>query len=137
MPVLMILMSNRQIVQRSYLWQLYITGHTFLFGIPFLFFPNQVLPWLGFRATEEPWIRIAGILFIVIGLMAFTVYRKEIKEMLLPSISTRVLVVVILGYLALKSSAVFLYILTGIVLIGVVGSATSFYTQTRHDQIRS
>jgi hypothetical protein len=124
-------------MKRSYLWQLYITGHTFLFGIPFLFFPNQVLPWLGFRTTDEPWIRIAGILFIVIGLTAFTVYRKQIKEMLLPSISVRVLVVFLLGVLAFRSNAIFLYILTGIVLIGVVGSATSFYTETKHDRIRS
>jgi hypothetical protein len=120
-------------MKRSYLWQLYITGHTLLFGIPFLLFPNQVLPWLGFRTTDEPWIRIAGILFIVIGLTAFTVYRKQIKDMILPGISVRVLVVIMLGYLALKSNAVFLYILVGIVLIGVVGSATSFYTETRHD----
>ena len=121
----------------SYLWQLYITGHTLLFGVPFLFFPNQVLPWLGFRTTDEPWIRIAGILFIVVGLTAFTVYRKQIKDMILPGISVRVLVVIMLGYLALKSNAVFLYILVGIVLIGVVGSATSFYTETKHDRIRS
>ena len=124
-------------MKRSYLWQLYITGHTLLFGIPFLLFPNQVLPWLGFRTTDEPWIRIAGILFIVIGLTAFTVYRKQIKEMLLPSISVRVLVVLLLGNQALKSNAVFLYILAGIVLIGVVGSTISFYTEMRHDHTRN
>ena len=38
----------------------------------------------------------------------------------MPGISVRVLVVIMLGYLALKSNAVFLYILVGIVLIGVV-----------------
>jgi len=76
-------------------------------------------------------------LFIVIGLTAFTVYRKQIKEMLLPSISVRVLVVFLLGYLALKSNAVFIYILAGIVLIGVVGSTTSLYTEIKHDHIRS
>ncbi len=104
-----------------------------LFGIPFLVFPNQILPWLGFRATEEPWIRLAGILFIVIGLTAFTVYRKRIKEMLLPSIGVRVLVVLILIILDLISNSIFLYVLAGIILIGVVGSTISFYTEFRRD----
>ena len=120
---------NVAIMQNSFLWQLYITGHTLLFGIPFLFFPNTVLPWFGYAPTTEPWIRLAGILFIVIGSTAYTVYRHRIREMLLPGINLRILVVALLVILGMRSDSVFLYILSGIVFIGVVGSAFCYYTE--------
>ena len=117
-------------MNNSYYWQLYITGHTLLFGIPFLFFPNTVLPWLGYAPTSEPWIRLAGILFIVIGSTAYTVYRHRIKEMLLPSITVRIVVVALLVILGVKSGSLFLYILAGIIFTGVIGSAVCYYTET-------
>lgn len=116
-------------MKASYWWQLYITAHTWLFGIPFLFFPNQVLPWIGYEPTNEPWIRLAGMLFLVIGSTAITVFRHNIREMLLPSISIRLLVIVILAYLGMLSNSFFLYILAGIILIGVVGSSVCYYTE--------
>lgn len=117
-------------MNKSFLWQLYITGHTLLFGIPFLFFPNTVLPWLGYESTSGPWVRLAGILFIVIGSTAYTVYRHRIREMLLPSINLRISIVVILLIPGVKSSSLFLYILAAIIFVGVVGSAVCYYTES-------
>ena len=117
-------------MNRSFLWHLYITFHTWLFGIPFLFFPNQVLPWLGFNTTKEPWIRVAGILFMVIGASAYSVYKHKITAMLLPSIHGRIVVVITLLALAIPSNRLFLYIIAGIILTGVIGSAHSYYTET-------
>jgi len=116
-------------MKHSFRWQLYITAHTFLFGIPFLLFPNLVLPLIGFGPTNEPWIRVVGLLFLVIGGTAVSVYQNQIKEMLLPSVFVRFAVCAILLYLALVTSSFFLYALTIIIFIGVVGSATSYYTE--------
>jgi len=113
----------------SYRWQLYITAHTWLFGVPFLFFPNQVLPWLGFSATQEPWIQVAGILFLVIGYTAYGVYKKQIQEMLLSSIKVRILVVITIMVLAYLSSSLFLYIMSSIIMLGVIGSAYCYYNE--------
>ncbi len=117
------------IMKHSFRWQLYITAHTFLFGIPFLLFPNQVLPLIGFEPTNEPWIQVVGLLFLVIGTTAVSVYQNQIKEMLLPSVIVRFAVCTILLYLALDTNSFFLYVLTIIIFIGVVGSATSYYTE--------
>ena len=116
-------------MKHSFKWQLYITAHTFLFGIPFLLFPNQVLPLIGFEPTNEPWIKVVGMLFLVIGSSALSVYQNKIKEMLLPSVIVRFPVCAILLYLALVTSSLFLYALTIIIFIGVVGSASSYYTE--------
>lgn len=116
-------------MDKSFKWQLYITAHTFLFGFPFLLFPNQVLPLIGFGPTNEPWIKVVGLLFLVIGSTALSVYRNKIKEMLLPSVFVRFAVCAILFYLALVTNSFFLYALTIIIFIGVAGSASSYYTE--------
>lgn len=113
----------------SYSWQLYITAHTWLFGIPFLFFPNQVLPWLGFSTTQEPWIRVVGILFLVIGHTAYSVYKNRIQGMLISSIHVRIIVVTTIMILAYLSSSLFLYILAGIIMLGVIGSVYCYYNE--------
>jgi len=114
------------ILNKSFLWQLYITVHTVLFGIPFLFFPNTILPWLGFQPTDEPWIRMVGVLFLVIGTTSYSVYKNKIKEMIIPSIRVRSVVVLIVFYLGIKSHSPFLEILALIILIGVIGSMISY-----------
>lgn len=116
-------------MKNSFRWQLYITAHTFLFGIPFLLFPNKVLPLLGFEPTDEPWIKVAGILFLVIGTTALSVVRHKIEEMLLPSVIVRIAVCAILFNIAFVTSSVFLYVLTVIIFVGVVGSTISYYTE--------
>ena len=113
----------------SYTWQLYITLHTWLFGFPFLFFPNQILPFLGYETTQEPWIRVAGILFLVIGYIALGVYKNRIQVMLLSSIQARLLVVITIIILAFLSKSLFLFILAGIILLGVMGSAYCYYNE--------
>ena len=118
-------------MKNSFKWQLYITAHTFLYGIPFLFFPNKVLPFLGFEMTSEPWIKISGMLFLVIGFTAITVYRHQIKAMLLPSIIVRGSICGILLSLDFAKNPVFFYILIVIIFIGLVGSSISYYTETK------
>jgi len=118
-------------MNKSYFWQLYITGHTYLFGIPFLFFPNQVLPWLGFPPTNEPWIRIAGILFLLIGYSSYSAYKIRLRETIIPSIKARSAVVLVLLYLTYRVHSWFIFIMAIIVLIGVVGSIVSY----RHDSL--
>jgi hypothetical protein len=117
------------IMKRTFFWQLYITAHTALFGIPFLFFPNQVLPLLGFQTTHEPWIRVTGILFLVISAMTYSIYKNRIKQMILPGINTRAAVVLVLIYIAYQSQSLFILIMAVIILIGVIGSIFSY----RHD----
>jgi hypothetical protein len=115
-------------MNKSFLWQLYITFHTVILGVPFLFFPNKILPVLGFESTDEPWIRVAGILFLAIGASSYSVYKEKIREMIIPSIRVRTVIVITLIIVAISSNQLFLYILAGIILVGVIGSAASYHT---------
>jgi type IV secretory pathway TrbL component len=70
-----------------------------------------------------------GILFLVIGYTAHGVYKNRIQGMLLSSINVRIIVVFTIVILAYLSSSLFLYILAGIIMLGVIGSAYCYYNE--------
>ncbi len=41
-------------MEKSFLWQLYVMTYTLFLGLPLLFFPNALLPMIGFNTTDEP-----------------------------------------------------------------------------------
>jgi len=86
---------------------------------------------LGFPPTDEPWIRIAGILFLLIGYSSYSAYKIRLREMIIPSVKARSAVVLVLLYLTYRVDSWFIFIMAVIVLIGVVGSIVSY----RHDSL--
>ena len=42
--------------------------YLFLSGISFVFLPNVILPLFGFPVTTEVWIRLAGLLVLILGI---------------------------------------------------------------------
>jgi len=41
-------------MEKSFLWQLYVMTYTLFLGLPLLFFPNALLSMIGFNTTDEP-----------------------------------------------------------------------------------
>ncbi len=105
-------------------WMLYVSAYTALLGVPFLFFPNAVLPALGFNATPEPWVRLCGTLLLAFSAITFNIRRLRIEAMLIPSMFVRsgiALVLVVLGL----SGYPFFFVMAGVVLFGVLGTFLS------------
>jgi hypothetical protein len=48
-----------------------------LAGLCFIFIPNVVLPLFGFAPTTEVWIRLAGLLTLILGMYFFYSVRHE------------------------------------------------------------
>ena len=110
----------------SFVWMLYVTAYTTLLGLPLLLFPNAVIPYLGFNPTDEPWVRLTGGLLLALGYITFTIYRKQIAAMLIPSVQVRSGIILVLLALGAFGYPPFLFVMAGIVLIGVVGTLVSY-----------
>lgn len=54
-------------LEKSFLWQLYVTTYTLFLGLPLLLFPNALLPMIGFNTTDEPWVRVAGGMLLALS----------------------------------------------------------------------
>jgi hypothetical protein len=110
----------------SFVWMLYVTGYTALLGLPLLFFPNAVIPYLGFNSTDEPWVRLTGGLMLALSYITLTIYRKQITPMLIPSVHVRSGLILVLVALGAMGYPPFLFVMAGIVLVGVIGTLVSY-----------
>jgi hypothetical protein len=109
-----------------FFWQLYVSIYTLLGGIPLLFFPNTVLPVLGFQKTNEPWVCASGMFLIALSYLTFMIFYKKISEMVIHVIIIRIWIVIVLLTLGFIGYPPFLFILAGIVLIGVIGTSICY-----------
>ena len=110
---------------KSFVWMLYVTAYTLLLGLPLLLFPNAVLPLIGFNTTEEPWVRLVGGL-LALSYITLTIYRKQIRDMLIPSAGVRSGIIAVLVTLGYTGGHPFFYVVAAIMLIGVLGTFASY-----------
>ena len=115
------------------LWQLYVATYTLILGLPLLFFPNKIIPLLGFAPTEEPWVRLVGMFLLALSYLSIVIYREGNVPYQRVSIFIRAWFFVVLLTMALAAGYAWgLYLIAGIVLIGVIGSASAYCVEIRH-----
>jgi hypothetical protein len=64
--------------------------YLFITGLSFLFIPNVVLPLFGFQATTEVWIRVLGLLVMIVGSYYLYCARCEFRPFLRATVLGRV-----------------------------------------------
>lgn len=75
-----------------------------LAGLSFIFIPNIVLPLFGFPTTTEVWIRLAGLLTLILGMYFLYSVRYEDRHFFRATIFARLIfftgvtIFVILGW---------------------------------------
>lgn len=124
--------QNKLAMCKTRLWQLYVATYTSILGLPLLFFPNKIIPLLGFAPTEEPWVRLVGMFLLALSYLSIVIYREGNVPYLRASIFIRAWFFVVLLTMALAGYAWGLYLIAGIVLIGVIGSASAYCVEIRH-----
>jgi len=78
--------------KQAFYWQLYIASYTALLGVPFLFFPESVLPLIGFDPSmvdRAPFVRLTGMFLLCLTLITFRISQKRIEEMVLGTVIIR------------------------------------------------
>ena len=110
---------------KIFYWQLYIATYTALLGIPLLFFPKSVIPTMGFDPSmvdEGPFVRLTGMFLLCLTLITFRIWQRKIESMVLGTVIIRLFIIITLLVVGLTGGFPFLFIMTGIVGLGVVGT---------------
>jgi len=114
--------------KQAFYWQLYIATYTALLGIPFLFFPRAVIPSIGFdpaMVDEGPFVRLTGMFLLCLTMVTFRVWQKKIEPMVLGTVILRLFIIITLVSVGLTGGFPFLFVMAGVVGIGVVGTLWS------------
>ncbi len=109
----------------SFRWQLYVTAYASLLGAPLLVAPNAVIPYLGFAPTEEVWVRLTGGLLLALALTTFSIWRRRVAEMIVPTVHVRLGLIAVLVVLGALGYPPFLFLMALIVAVGVAGTLAS------------
>ena len=110
---------------KAFLWQLYIATYTALLGLPFLFFPKAIIPYMGFDPSmvdEGPFVRLTGMFLLCLTLITFRIWQKKIEEMVLGTVVIRVFIIAVLLTMGLREGFPFLFVMVGVVGVGVAGT---------------
>ncbi len=114
--------------KQAFYWQLYIAGYTALLGLPLLFIPGLVIPLIGFdpaMAEEGPFVHLTGMFLLCLTLITFRIWQKKIEEMVLGTVIIRTFIIIVLFAVGITGGFPFLYIMIGVVGVGVIGTLWS------------
>jgi hypothetical protein len=104
-----------------YFWSFYLLG----LGLIFLIVPNLLLGLFGFPATDEVWIRIVGMLLLILAYYCYEAARLEVTHFFRWSVNARASVIVLFTVLVLLKLA-----LPQLILFGVVDLAAALWTRS-------
>ncbi|MBL6935800.1 MAG: hypothetical protein ISR48_10355 [Alphaproteobacteria bacterium] len=113
---------------KAFYWQLYISTYTALLGIPFLFFPKQILPLMGFDPMMDdqgPFVRLTGMFLLSLTLITFRIWQKRTEEMVLGTVAVRIFIIITLYAVYLSGGFPFLPAAMAVVGFGVLGTLWS------------
>ena len=119
----------------AFKWQLYIATYTAMLGVPFLFFPKLVLPYINFdpaMVDEGPFVRLTGMFLLCLTLVTFRIWQKKIDEMILGTVFLRLFILIVLITVGIRENFPFLHFMSVVVGIGVAGTLWS----VRHTDLK-
>ena len=93
--------------------------------------PNTLLAVLGIAPTTEPWIRVVGMLVMVVGMLHVACGRTEQTGFFVASVYTRIFVLLTFIVFALLGIAPAM-----LILFGVVDAAAALWTYTALRAVR-
>lgn len=93
-------------------------------GIGFLLIPNVLLPLLGAPTTDQPWIRVVGVLVLALAYYYTQAARKELTEFFPLTVRVRAAVFVVFAAFVLLKLAQ-----PTLIMFGVVDLAGAIWTQ--------
>ena len=124
-------MTTNKRNSKHWKWFFFVSGYAFMFGFPFLFFPNVVIPRLGFNVTDEPWVRLFGMILLGLSFLAIQIYRSGSVEILWASTMVRLWIAIVLFSLVMVGHPKFLLVPALLNLIGVLGTGKAYQEERR------
>ncbi len=98
-------------------------------GLGFLVMPNMPLGLFGFPPTSEPWIRVVGVLLLILAYYYIQTARNEITGFFRFTVHGRSAVIVVFGALVILRLAQPMLIMFGVVdLLAAIWTANALKT---------
>ena len=95
-------------------------------GLGFLVAPNMPLGLFGFPATTEPWIRVVGMLLLILAYYYIQSARNEITDFFRYTVHGRASVIVVFAVMVLLGLAQPMLIMFGVVdLLAAIWTASA------------
>lgn len=94
-----------------FVWSFYLLG----LGVILVVVPNLLLALFGIAPTEEVWIRVIGVLVLILAYFAYSAARQEVQEYFRWSVPARVAVPLFFAIFVLLNLAPAQLILFGLV----------------------
>ena len=110
---------------KAFYWQLYIATYTALLGLPLLLFPKTIIPYMGFdpaMVDAGPFVRLTGMFLLCLTMITFRIWQKKTAEMVVGTVILRTFNIITLFLVGITGGFPFLFIMIGIVGIGVIGT---------------
>lgn len=93
-------------------------------GTGFILIPNTILPLFKFPKTNEPWIRVLGVVVLVLGFYYITAAQNELSSFFWATVVGRFGVLILFSSLVILKKAKPMLILFG--LIDAAGAVWTF-----------
>jgi len=110
-------------LHRCAAWQAYVSAYTAVFGLPLLLVPGWAVPLLGFGPAAEPWPRLVGMLLLGFSMVSAMICREPQAYLVVVSTAVRAFFAGVLLTLAVLFGPRFLFLMSAVVLVGVIGSS--------------
>ena len=110
---------------KAFYWQLYIAAYTALLGLPLLLIPKTIIPYMGFdpaMVDAGPFVKLSRMFLLCLMMITFRIWQKKIAAMVVGTVIIRMFIIITLFVVGLAGGFPFLYIMIGIVGIGVIGT---------------
>lgn len=92
-------------------------------GTGFSFIPNTILPLFKFPKTDEPWIRVMGIIVVVLGFYYIIAAQNDLVPFFWASIAGRF--AILIGFSLL---VIFKKVKPMLILFGIIDAAGAIWT---------
>jgi hypothetical protein len=95
--------------------------YLYVLGVTLIFLPNLLLTTMGFPPTDELWIRVAGLLVVLIGFYYHQAGAKNISAFIPLTIPARTTVfIAFIAFVLLKMASPILILMGAIDLAGAI-----------------
>jgi hypothetical protein len=112
-------------MKKTGFWSLYVSAYAFAVGVPLLTFPALV-PFVSFTENDEVWVRISAMCFIAFAYFNLVIYRERYPSIIRANIVNQGMFAVMMLYLISRYENPALYVVAGIVFVGLAGSILTY-----------
>jgi hypothetical protein len=115
-------------MQKTRLWNLYITAYTVPIGLILLCFPHR-FPFIHFAPADDPWVRFSGGIFVALGYLNVVAFREQLMPVMQAFFICQAVFAIIVSVIAPFRESRILYGIAAVLIVGALGSTLTYFIE--------